>query len=65
MDTRVYIQDQFGYEIEVDIEVRNKNGDLVGVVMEGPDRGTEFVLPLYMVQRVERKTEEALLVEDL
>jgi len=50
MDTRVYIEDIHGDEIEVDLLVRDHNHNLVGVYMEGPQAGEEVVLDEYMIE---------------
>ncbi len=44
MDTRVYITDPQDNEIEVDMDHRDSNRNMVGVYMEGPMTGHEIVL---------------------
>jgi len=52
MDSRVYIEDIMGDEIEVDLLVRDSNHNMVGVYMEGPMAGHEIVLTRDMIQDV-------------
>jgi SMC interacting uncharacterized protein involved in chromosome segregation len=63
VDTRVYIQDIHGDEVEVDLLVRDKNHNLVGVYMEGPQAGEEVVLDEYMIETL-RETYERIMEED-
>lgn len=60
MDSRVYIEDIMGDEIEVDLLVRDKNDNLVGVYLEGPMAGHEFVLTREMIQDADEAYQEAL-----
>lgn len=43
-DTRIYLTDDHGYEMEVFVDVRDIYGDMVGVYMEGPNIGVEVKL---------------------
>jgi len=61
MDSRVYIEDIMGDEIEVDLLVRDNNHNMVGVYLEGPMTGHEFVLTRQMIQDADEAYQEALL----
>jgi hypothetical protein len=51
-DDRVYIVDDNGHEIEVDIDVRDFFGNMTGVYIEGPQVGVDIVLSPEQVRQV-------------
>jgi hypothetical protein len=53
-DNRVYLQDQDGYEFEVDLDFT----DTVGLYLEGPQIGEEFTLSYDQEAKAYEKAKE-------
>jgi len=59
LDKRVYIEDDNGYEIEVDLDIIDEvSGRYLGLVLEGPAVGEETVLSESMQKEAEEKLDD-------